>query len=130
MLFLEEHIRAVLPALAARRDGCDAMLCMMSAGEVMRLTRVGRFEMAGEAGGALRMLKRLRGGRKGGQSSGQGQMRMLRSCRGCCASSRQGAGRAGVLPRAAILAGGVGGEPRQPRPDAGVALRRGPALRA
>jgi magnesium chelatase subunit H len=77
MLFLEEHIRAVLPALAARRDGCDAMLCMMSAGEVMRLTRVGRFEMAGEAGGALRMLKRLRGGRKGGQSSGQGQMRML-----------------------------------------------------
>ena len=29
MLFLEEHIRAVLPALAARREGCDAMLCIM-----------------------------------------------------------------------------------------------------
>jgi magnesium chelatase subunit H len=80
MLFLEEHIRAVLPALAARRDGCDAMLCMMSAGEVMRLTRLGRFDMAGEAGGALSLLRKLRGGRKGGGqgSSGQGQMRMLR----------------------------------------------------
>ena len=79
MLFLEEHIRAVLPALAARRDGCDAMLCMMSAGEVMRLTRLGRFAMSGEARGPLALLRRLRGGgRPGGQSSGQGQMRMLR----------------------------------------------------
>jgi len=78
MLFLEDHIRAVLPALAARRDGCDAMLCMMSAGEVMRLTRLGGFDMAAEATGPLRLLKKLRGGRKGGQSSGQGQMRMLR----------------------------------------------------
>ncbi|GAA0607621.1 magnesium chelatase subunit H [Craurococcus roseus] len=78
MLFLEDHIRAVLPALAARRDGCDAMLCLMSAGEVMRLTRLGGFDMAGEASGPMRLLKKLRGGRKGGQSSGQGQMRMLR----------------------------------------------------
>ncbi len=27
MLFLDEHIRAVLPALQARREDCDAMLC-------------------------------------------------------------------------------------------------------
>jgi magnesium chelatase subunit H len=78
MLFLEDHIRAVLPALAARRDSCDAMLCCMSAGEVMRLTRLGRFNMAGEARGALAMLKRLRGGKPGGASNGQGQMKMLR----------------------------------------------------
>ena len=31
MLFLDDHIRAVLPALAARRDHCDAMICCMSA---------------------------------------------------------------------------------------------------
>ena len=80
MLFREDHIRAVLPALLARRDGCDAMLCCMSAGEVTRLTRLGRFDMSAEASGALAMLKRLRGGKEGGKasSSGRNQMRMLR----------------------------------------------------
>ena len=61
MLFLDDHIRAVLPALTARRDKCDAMVCCMSAGEVVRLTRLGRFDMSKEASGALAMLKRLRG---------------------------------------------------------------------
>ncbi|MBV9654886.1 MAG: cobaltochelatase subunit CobN, partial [Acetobacteraceae bacterium] len=78
MLFLEDHIRAVLPALAARRDACDAMLCCLSAGEVMRLTRLGRFTMAGEARGPLALLKRLRGGKPGGGSSGHAQVKMLR----------------------------------------------------
>ena len=85
MLFLEDHIRAVLPALAARQPHCDAMLCCMSAGEVMRLTRIGKFSMAGEATGALAMLKRLRGkpaapGDKQGLSATAGarQMKMLR----------------------------------------------------
>ncbi len=80
MLFLDEHIRAVLPALAARRDGCDAMLCALSAGEVVRLTRLGRFSMSGEAGGALALLKRLRGsrGKNGQPASGRDQMRMLK----------------------------------------------------
>ncbi len=84
MLFLEDHIRAVQPALAARRDGCDAMLCCMSANEVTRLTRLGRFDMAQEATGALAMLKKLRGGKPGAKGSngvgsdGQAQMRMLR----------------------------------------------------
>lgn len=79
MLFLDDHIRAVLPALAARRDGCDAMLCCLSAPEVVRLTRLGRFSMAGEAGGVMGLLKRLRGERgKGGAASGERQMRMLR----------------------------------------------------
>jgi len=51
MLFLEDHIRAVMPALAARRDHCDAMLCGMSAGEVVKLTRLGKFSMTEEAVG-------------------------------------------------------------------------------
>jgi magnesium chelatase subunit H len=80
MLFLEDHIRAVSPALAARREHCDAMLCCMSAGEVTKLTKLGRFDMSQEATGALAMLKRLRGGGKEGgkPASGQKQMKMLR----------------------------------------------------
>ena len=77
MLFLEDHIQAVLPALAARRDGCDAMICMLSAGEVVKLTRVGKFNMSTEATGAIAWLKRMRG--KGGTgSNARGQMKMLR----------------------------------------------------
>ncbi len=84
MLFLEDHVRAVQPALAARRDACDAMLCCMSAPDVTRLTRMGRFDMQQEAGGALAMLKRLRGAKKNAKgtngvgSDGAAQMRMLR----------------------------------------------------
>lgn len=79
MLFLDDHIRAVLPALTARRDHCDAMLCCLSAGEVVRLTRLGRFDMSAEARGITGLLKRLRGNRKPGtQSSGRDQMKMLR----------------------------------------------------
>src|ERR1700755_910740 len=45
MLFLEDHFKAVLPWLAARRDHCDAMVGCMSAGDVIKLTRLGRFSM-------------------------------------------------------------------------------------
>lgn len=79
MLFLDDHIRAVQAALAARRDNCDAMLCCLSAGEIVRLTRLGKFTMSGDAVGAIALLKRLRGGgRTGKSSSGQAQMKMLR----------------------------------------------------
>ncbi|MFN6954862.1 MAG: magnesium chelatase subunit H [Acetobacteraceae bacterium] len=78
MLFLEDHIRAVLPALQARREHCDAMIGLLSAGEVTKMTRLGRFDMSAEARGPLALLKKLRGAKKDGASSGAGQMRMLR----------------------------------------------------
>jgi magnesium chelatase subunit H len=79
MLFLEDHIKLVLPALTARRDHCDALLGLMSASEVMKLTRIGRFDMGAEATGLMGLLKRLRGAKKGGAAtSGRGQMKMLR----------------------------------------------------
>jgi len=82
MLFLEEHIQAVLESLEARRDTCDAMICCMSAGEVIRLTRIGKFSMDGKSGGAISWLKKLRGARSGAgpgkESSGAQQMAMLR----------------------------------------------------
>ncbi len=80
MLFLDDHIQAVLPALAARRDHCDAMLCCMSAGEITRLTRLGKFDMSAEATGALAMLKRLKpkSSSNGTSAAGKDQMKMLR----------------------------------------------------
>ncbi len=79
MLFVQDHIEAVLPALQARRARCDAMVCAMSAGEVTKLTRIGRFDMSREARGPLAMLKKLRGkDRDHSASAGERQMRMLR----------------------------------------------------
>ncbi len=85
MLFMEDHFTPVLPALAARRDHCDAMVCAMSAGEVMKLTRMGKFNMSGTVGGPLAFLKRLRGkpeatsNEKGVRANaGAQQMKMLR----------------------------------------------------
>jgi magnesium chelatase subunit H len=79
MLFLEEHINAVLPALTDRQPHCDAMICCMSGAEVMRLTRMGRFSMEGEASGPVALLKRLRGKTgKAKSSAGAQQLTVLR----------------------------------------------------
>src|SRR5450631_4652094 len=78
MLFLDDHVRAVMPALVARRNDCDAMICCMSAAEVVKLTRVGKFDMSGEALGAISWLKKLRGNRTGASPGGKGEMKMLR----------------------------------------------------
>jgi magnesium chelatase subunit H len=79
MLFMEDHFDAVLPDLVARRGGCDAMLSLLSASEVMKLTRAGRFTMDGSGGGALSFLKRLRGnGKDRNASAGAKQMKMLK----------------------------------------------------
>ncbi len=79
MLFMEDHIQAVLPWLKARRDQCDAMIGCMSAGEIIRLTRIGNFAMDGSQGGAMALLKRLRGSSsKEMTASGAQQMAMLR----------------------------------------------------
>jgi magnesium chelatase subunit H len=78
MLFLDDHIRAVMPALQKRRENCDAIVCILSAGEIVKLTRIGRFNMSGEALGAISWLKRLRGKSKPGESSGKGQMKILK----------------------------------------------------
>jgi len=61
MLFMEDHFLPVLPALQARRAHCDAMVCLMSASEVTRLTRMGRFDMSGPVSGPMALLRKLRG---------------------------------------------------------------------
>lgn len=82
MLFMEEQYLPILPALEARREACDAMLICMSAADVTRLTRVGRFNMDGkqQASGPMALLKRLKPKSKEGQATTAGaqQMKMLR----------------------------------------------------
>ncbi|MES2021257.1 MAG: magnesium chelatase subunit H [Pseudomonadota bacterium] len=78
MLFLEDHIRAVLPQLQARQEACDAMIGLMSAGDIVKLTRMGDYRMDKPSTGLMALLKKLRGSRKPGASSGAGQMAMLR----------------------------------------------------
>ena len=79
MLFLDEHIRAVMPALEARREHCDAMVGAMSDAAVVKLTRLGDYRMDKPAKGPLALLKKLRGSSKPGTaSSGSGQMAMLK----------------------------------------------------
>jgi magnesium chelatase subunit H len=78
MLFLEDHIRAVLPQLTARQNDCDAMIGLMSAGDVVKLTRMGDYRMDKPASGLLSIIKKMRGTNKAGASSGAGQMAVLR----------------------------------------------------
>ena len=82
MLFMEEHAQAVHAAIQARRDACDAVLGCMSEPNIVKLTRIGRFNMDGSKRGALDFLKRLRGGKQALQPPAA-----LISLR-CCAASR------------------------------------------
>jgi magnesium chelatase subunit H len=81
MLFLDDHVKMVSAQLAARRDSCDAMFCALSAADIVKQTRFGRLDMANEPGGAMGLLKKLKGKREGKAkiSAGESQMRLLRN---------------------------------------------------
>ncbi len=78
MLFLEDHFLPILGDLRARRDQCDAMICMASASEVVKLTRLGQFDMDKPASGPMALLKKLRGNKEKKATGGAAQMKMLR----------------------------------------------------
>ena len=87
MLFMEDHFLPVIEALQARREQCDAMVCIMSAPQVAQLTRMGKLVMGRESGGLMALLKKLRPSVKsqardddkgGAVSAGARQMAMLR----------------------------------------------------
>ena len=77
LLFIEEHLNAILPALTARRDACDAMVCLISDGQIVKLTKMGDRDMSKPASDAMALLKSLRPS-KTKSSSGQSQMKTLR----------------------------------------------------
>lgn len=78
LIFLEEHMNAILPALRARRDGCDAMIGMIADTEIVKLTRMGDLDMSKPASAAMKLLKSLRGSAKPSGASGAKQMKTLR----------------------------------------------------
>ena len=78
MLFMEEHYTPVIEILRRRRESVMALVCALCAGEVTRLTRMGRFSMEGGSSGPLAFLKRLRGSRSQGSGAGEQQLRMLK----------------------------------------------------
>ncbi|MCT4685304.1 MAG: DUF3479 domain-containing protein, partial [Roseicyclus sp.] len=78
LLFIEEHITAILPELQARRDHCDAMIGVISAKEVVQLTRMGELDMMKPATGPMKLLKKLRGSKEPSANSGEKQMKLLR----------------------------------------------------
>ncbi len=85
MLFMEDHFLPVIDALQARRLACDAMVCIMSAPQVMQLTRMGKYDASKQAGGLIGLLKKLRPSAKPSaeqneksSSAGAKQMAMLR----------------------------------------------------
>lgn len=83
MIFVEEHVAAIADVLATRHRECDAMVCCMSAGTIMKYTSMGRFRMSEEQKGPLALLKKLRGsssrnGRDSGKTAGERQLAMLR----------------------------------------------------
>lgn len=61
MLFLEDHFLRILPDLQARREDYSAMVCIMSAAEVVKLTRMGKLDMGKPSTGPMAFLKKLRG---------------------------------------------------------------------
>ncbi|KUJ79815.1 magnesium chelatase subunit H [Ruegeria profundi] len=78
LLFLEEHVLAILPSLQARRDSCDAMIGIIADAQIVKLTRMGVLDMAAPTSGALKLLRRLRGSSKPSSDTGQRKMKILR----------------------------------------------------
>ncbi|TCP59942.1 cobaltochelatase CobN subunit [Rhodovulum bhavnagarense] len=80
LLFIEEHITAILPELQARRDHCDAMIGVIADKQIVQLTRMGELDMMKPASGPMKLLKKLRGSGddKQPRNGGEKQMAMLR----------------------------------------------------
>lgn len=82
-LFQEEYANAVLPAVLARRDAADAVLCALCTPELVKCTKLGKFDMSGGESRSpfspISLLKKLRGSRGDGKSSGERQMTALRT---------------------------------------------------
>ena len=78
LLFIEEHITAILPNLQRARERVDAFVGVIADPQIVKLTRMGDLDMAKPASGAMALLKKLRGTKAPSGSSGEKQMAMLR----------------------------------------------------
>ncbi|SHL85965.1 cobaltochelatase CobN subunit [Roseovarius litoreus] len=78
LIFLEEHINAILPDLLARRDHCDAMAGVIADAQIVKLTRMGTLDMAAPETATRKLLKKLRGSSAPSTESGERKMKMLK----------------------------------------------------
>ena len=78
LLFLEEHINAILPSLMDRKSSCDALVGCVASREVVQLTQLGNLDMAKPSTGVMGLLKKLRGNKNNKASGGEKQMALLR----------------------------------------------------
>ena len=78
MLFLESQISPLIEALEARAPHCDAIVGCLSAPEIVKLTRLGKFDMGKPQSGAIALLKRLKGKSGHNHTNGAAQARLLR----------------------------------------------------
>ncbi|MDD9718012.1 magnesium chelatase subunit H [Dinoroseobacter sp. PD6] len=77
LIFLDDQIQAILPALRARRAACDAMVCVIADQMLVNLTKMGDVDLSKPASGAMAILKKLKPKTKK-TSSSEGQMKILR----------------------------------------------------
>ena len=77
LLFIEEHINAILPDMVAVRDTLDAFIGVIADPQIVKLTRMGDLDMSRPASGAMALLKKLKPSKEK-SGSGQDQMAMLR----------------------------------------------------
>jgi magnesium chelatase subunit H len=78
LLFIEEHITAILPDLQRVRDTLDAFVGVIADPQIVKLTRMGDLDMSKPTSGAMAFLKKMRGSKEASASSGQKQMALLR----------------------------------------------------
>lgn len=78
LLFIEEHITAILPELTTARARVDAFVGIIADPAIVKLTKMGDLDMSKPATGAMALIKKLRGNKQPSAQSGQQQMSMLR----------------------------------------------------
>ncbi len=78
LLFLEEHINAVLPQLRAARERADAFVGVIADAQIVKLTRMGDLDMSAPPSALGKLMRKLRGSKDGKPASGKSQMSMLR----------------------------------------------------
>jgi len=79
LLFIDEHLQAILPEMHAVRDGLDAFVGMVADPQIVRLTKMGDLDMTKPTSGPMALLKKLRGKNEPGAGSAEKQMSMLRT---------------------------------------------------
>jgi len=78
LLFIEEHINAILPALTEARPRVDAFIGVIADASIVRLTKMGDLDMSKPASATMSLLKKLKPSAKTSANSGEKQMSMLR----------------------------------------------------